>query len=519
MAQWSGGYVSDVAYVPGFYPEQSPEFIRLAMLVGGVMPSALGAERPSYCELGFGNGLGISLLAAANPALNCFGNDFMPEHVAFARELGRDLSNLHLFEDSFEEFAARDDLPDFDFITLHGIWSWVSAENQRHILDFARRRLKPGGALYIGYNAQPGWHVLAPLKGAIAIHAQLASAAGASAIERAQQAMQYVRKLQQNAAQTIVGNRAITERIEKLNTSPAEYVAHEYLNAHWQPLYFSDVAEALAQAKLSYVATSKLLRMLDNLNLTPEARQHVSSIANPALREVTRDYYAASPFRQDVFARGARRLQVAERDEMLGRVRLVLLRSAADVSLKFTTPLGETALSESIYKPVLDLLDRRGCDGATVAELQETAGLRGKPAATALEVATILAGTDVATPIFDPRTALVDDHPARAFNRRLFEFVNAGHRLHYVASPITHSAHALDRISALLLQGYEDGAREVGGLAERAWKALQRMGHRMMKDGKPIESPEENLAQLRAAANEFLDRTVPNLKRIGVLPA
>jgi hypothetical protein len=45
------------------------------------------------------------------------------------------------------------------------------------------------------------------------------------------------------------------------------------------------------------------------------------------------------------------------------------------------------------------------------------------------------------------------------------------------------------------------------------------MGHRMMKDGKPIESPEENLAQLRAAANEFLDRTVPNLKRIGVLPA
>ena len=41
--------------------------------------------------------------------------------------------------DSFAEFLSRDDLPDFDFITLHGIYSWVSPENRRTIVEFIRR--------------------------------------------------------------------------------------------------------------------------------------------------------------------------------------------------------------------------------------------------------------------------------------------------------------------------------------------------------------------------------------------
>lgn len=38
-----------------------------------------------------------------------------------------------------------DGLPQFDFITLHGIYTWVSRENRQHIVDFIARYLKPGG--------------------------------------------------------------------------------------------------------------------------------------------------------------------------------------------------------------------------------------------------------------------------------------------------------------------------------------------------------------------------------------
>jgi SAM-dependent methyltransferase len=55
-----------------------------------------------------------------------------------------------------EQLLARNDLPQFDSISLHGIWTWVSRDNQKLIVEFARRHLKPGGLLYIDYNCLPG---------------------------------------------------------------------------------------------------------------------------------------------------------------------------------------------------------------------------------------------------------------------------------------------------------------------------------------------------------------------------
>jgi len=40
------------------------------------------------------------------------------------------------------------DLPDFDFIGMHGIWSWISEEDRALIVEFIRRKLKPA-ACYI----------------------------------------------------------------------------------------------------------------------------------------------------------------------------------------------------------------------------------------------------------------------------------------------------------------------------------------------------------------------------------
>ncbi len=53
---------------------------------------------------------------------------------------------------AFDEFAARSDLPEFDFIGLHGIWSWISDENRGVIADFLRKRLAVGGVAYISYK-------------------------------------------------------------------------------------------------------------------------------------------------------------------------------------------------------------------------------------------------------------------------------------------------------------------------------------------------------------------------------
>ena len=65
-------------------------------------------------------------------------------------------ADIDLYEDSFEDFARRTDLPPFDHIGLHGVWSWISDRNRTVIVGFIQRKLKPGGVLYVGYNALPG---------------------------------------------------------------------------------------------------------------------------------------------------------------------------------------------------------------------------------------------------------------------------------------------------------------------------------------------------------------------------
>ena len=52
----------------------------------------------------------------------------------------------------------------FDVIAVHGVYSWVSCENRRAIVELLRRYVKPGGMVYMTYNAMPGWGVALPLQ-------------------------------------------------------------------------------------------------------------------------------------------------------------------------------------------------------------------------------------------------------------------------------------------------------------------------------------------------------------------
>lgn len=102
-------------------------------------------------------GLSINIHCAASN-VKWWGTDFNPGNQAlFAKELAQTYANgAQVTDQAFAEFCAREDLPGFDYIGLHGIWSWVSDENRQVIVDFLRRKLKLGGVLYVSYNTLPG---------------------------------------------------------------------------------------------------------------------------------------------------------------------------------------------------------------------------------------------------------------------------------------------------------------------------------------------------------------------------
>ena len=155
---WTQGYVTELEYTHGYHRELCPGILRLACLSSGVAPPV---GRPTrYLELGCGQGLSLNIHAAAVPG-EFWGTDFNPTHVAQARALAdASGSSARLLDDSFVEFVSRPDLPEFDVIALHGIWSWISDENSRVIVDLIRRKLRVGGIAYVSYNCLPGWATL-----------------------------------------------------------------------------------------------------------------------------------------------------------------------------------------------------------------------------------------------------------------------------------------------------------------------------------------------------------------------
>ena len=171
MTDWTSGYVADIGYTYGYYAELNPARVKLALLNAGLAFPDMGTA----CELGFGQGVSANFHAAAS-LTSWHGTDFNPSQAGFAQELARmSGSGAQLFDEAFDAFCARD-LPDFDYIGLHGIWSWISDANRAVIVDFVRRKLKVGGVLYISYNTLPGWGAFAPMRHLLTQHAEVVGA-------------------------------------------------------------------------------------------------------------------------------------------------------------------------------------------------------------------------------------------------------------------------------------------------------------------------------------------------------
>jgi len=104
-------------------------------------------------------------------------------------------SGAVISDNSFAEYAQNPDLPDFDFIGLHGVWSWISEENRAVIVDFLRRKLKLGGVVYISYNTLPAWAPFLPVRQLMAQHIKTFGAEGLGTASRIDQALDFVDKL------------------------------------------------------------------------------------------------------------------------------------------------------------------------------------------------------------------------------------------------------------------------------------------------------------------------------------
>lgn len=243
------GYVEDIPYTFGYHPELDPARMQAVLRRAGFEPPEVAAA----CELGYGQGMSLAIHAVAGGAA-WWGTDLIPSHAAHVRALvaGTD-ARLEAADQTFAVFCARDDLPQFDFIGLHGVWSWVSAANRERILGLVARRLRTGGVLYVSYNALPGWAPMLPLREMMVAYAA-ALPAELPRADRIEAALHDAQMRVLRDPLVLEACPGIEAELRAIRHKGVAYLAHEFFNRDWAPMPPAQVAAAMRSVGLSFAA-------------------------------------------------------------------------------------------------------------------------------------------------------------------------------------------------------------------------------------------------------------------------
>lgn len=514
MNAWSHGYNTEVPYTFGYYRETDPLWLDFAALITGCWPPQPTPERPlRYADLGCGQGFGLCLTAALHPEMEFLGIDFNPAHIAHAQGLARraGLANVRFIEGDFVELGQHwpGELGQFDYVVLHGVWSWIAKPVRDGAAAAIKQCLTPGGLVYNSYNAQPGWHSGSILRELLMAVSQ--AEADQSQLEGLRRAVTMARRLNEVGAMVFKVYPGLGQRLQTLEKHDLRYVANEYINEAHTIFWGHEVVAEMKSAKLTLIASATLPENFLPGLLPPAQAEVVNSISQPALRNLLIDLLINQAFRRDLFQRGVVQATRFPQLERLLAMRVIGLRAEKRES-KFALSFGEVAGREEMYGPLFELLD---AEPLSLGELQTRHPLR--PNVAQLVQAIAVSAWDNRLAFAQPPGASA--MAARSFNAAVLQAQRDGRFYNWIAAPATGQGipvppvHALT-LAAILLDGVpaQDRARIVASVAQDA----QRLELKFEKDGQTLEG-EARRPEIEREVAEALDKQLPVWAHQGIL--
>lgn len=511
MNDWNDGYFTDSTYTYGYYRELNPTLQRFILLANGFSTMAENADSV-HCELGFGQGVSINIHAAANPGYY-IGTDFNPARSSHANDLLKSVSSeeprTRFFDDSFEQMLERD-LPQFDSISLHGIWSWISTENQKRVVEFARKFLKPGGIFYNSYNVFPGWAAKSPLRELLILHDKISNSNEPTS-KRVSGAIKFVQDLVETNPAFLKTAPTLKPMLDSLVKQPADYIAHEFLNRDWICMYFSEIVDILSEAKLNFACSTELVEIYDNLNFSQQTIDFLKTIENPIAREQVKDYYLNRQFRKDLFMRGARRISRIEANSKIASTRFIVC-STKKPEEEFRTPIGKIKLNLEVQEKIIDFLATEKFRPKSVEEIAHAINSQNP-----LQPLIILTYRGLIAPCQSDESIRRVKKRCDKLNAHICSRAEFDTNVSWLASPVTGGGFQFNKLELLSLNSIKHGIKSPREIAQNIWQVFLRTGERISTQEKRLETMEETLPQLEEIAKSTLESKLPLIRALQIV--
>jgi methyltransferase-like protein len=173
------------------------------------------------------------------------------------------------------------------------VYSWVSKEVQHQILDICKKNLSKNGISYISYNTKPGWNMVGSVRDLMMWHTKNIPAP----LEKAKQSrgiLQFITNGLEND-QSPYAN-FLKNEINLLSKQADNYLIHEHLSPHNDPMYFHQFMEMANGHKLSYLSDAFLATMFTG-NLPPQFSEELNKVNNIVVTGQYMDFIRNQRFR------------------------------------------------------------------------------------------------------------------------------------------------------------------------------------------------------------------------------
>lgn len=245
----------DLMYESGAFPQTAINNLEARARLMGLQPAP--AANAKVLELGCSMGGNIITQALYYPDAEFVGIDLSGRQVAqgnaIIEKMG--LKNVRLEEKDI--LTVDESFGKFDYIIVHGIWSWVPDAVKDKIFSICRNNLTKHGIAYISYNVYPGWKRQEQLR-------EIMYFAGRDVLEepleartrKGLDALKALAEILENDKG--LGGGGKLPAMQKILNHNFYYIAHEYMEAFNDPIYVNGFIEWANRHRLAYIGDTDL---------------------------------------------------------------------------------------------------------------------------------------------------------------------------------------------------------------------------------------------------------------------
>lgn len=282
-----------VPYESHPFAHSHPDRLATIATLFGMLPQPV--DRCRVLEIGCAAGGNLIPIAERFPESQFIGIDLSQRQIADGRLMidALGLKNIKLLQQNLMDIGP--DFGQFDYIIVHGVFTWVPRQVQAKLLEVCSKNLCPSGVAYVSYNTYPGWRMRGLLRSMLLYHTR--------SIEKPADRIRQARALLEFLPQLVPAEEStfrslLTDEVDLLRKQYDYYLYHEHLEGMNEPVYFHQFVDQAEAMGLQYLGEAKFWLMRhenssDELETTLrtiagnliEVEQYFDFLKNRAFRE------------------------------------------------------------------------------------------------------------------------------------------------------------------------------------------------------------------------------------------